>query len=150
MIEHLKMSVKEFIDYINKTFLSEDKRSRVLLAEVLYRLERMEQKIDSLETKRKVKKVPSPYVIQESEKYDGCYNIYDRKTGDRVKYFAETDDKNKARAIEWVMSKSKIDFDKVENHPCGEWILPTKDCLHYWVSDGLGRTCTSCGKHQGK
>lgn len=51
MIQHLKMSAKDFIDYINKTFIAEDKRVRILLAEVLLRLERMEQRLDSLEGK---------------------------------------------------------------------------------------------------
>lgn len=51
MIQHLKMSAKDFIDYINKSFMSEDTRSRILLAEVLLRLERMEKKLDSLEGK---------------------------------------------------------------------------------------------------
>lgn len=42
------------------------------------------------------------YIIEESEKYEGCYNIYDKITGTRVHYFAEVDGKNKQLAEEWV------------------------------------------------
>ena len=47
-------------------------------------------------------KKPSKYTIVESHKYKGCYNIYDKETDNRVKYFAEDDDKNYERAVGWV------------------------------------------------
>lgn len=47
----------------------------------------------------------SKYEIRESHKYEGCYNIYEVKTGNRVHYFAEDDNKNKERAMKWVKEK---------------------------------------------
>jgi hypothetical protein len=46
------------------------------------------------------------YLIAESEKYPGCYNIYD-ENGNQVHYFAEDDDKNYERALEWIKKKEK-------------------------------------------
>lgn len=47
------------------------------------------------------KEKPKRFVIEESEKYPGCYNIYN-KSGSRVHYFAENDDRNYERAVKWV------------------------------------------------
>lgn len=53
------------------------------------------------------------YIIEESHKYEGCYNIYDvsndpqGESGPMVKYFAENDDRNYKRAVEWVKNANK-------------------------------------------
>lgn len=70
------------------------------------------------------------YTILESDKYEGCYNIYDENDM-RVMYFAKNDKKNKQRAENWVKKHSPppaqteanvstpsgwiIDFDKLEH-----------------------------------
>ncbi len=42
-VPHLEMSASDFIDYINLKTMDESKRCRILLAEVLYRLEKLEE-----------------------------------------------------------------------------------------------------------
>ncbi len=42
-VPHLEMSASDFIDYINMKTMDESKRCRILLAEVLYRLEKLEE-----------------------------------------------------------------------------------------------------------
>lgn len=49
---------------------------------------------------------PKRFDIVESEKYPGCYNIYDLN-GNRVRYFAEYDNKNLKRAEDWVKNNAK-------------------------------------------
>ncbi len=45
-IPHLKLSAKQFIDYVNRHF-DDHKRNRILLAEVLLKLERIEKELQN-------------------------------------------------------------------------------------------------------
>jgi len=60
------------------------------------------------EKKEQALRRASEYIIEESHKYKGCYNIYDKYCNNRVKYFAENDDKNYKRAVEWIKDQTKI------------------------------------------
>lgn len=74
----------------------------------------------------------SEFIIEESHKYPGCFNIYGA-FGRRVHYFAEVDDKNEERAKEWVAARTKqverLDFlsNILENEPEGMLFEMIKD-----------------------
>lgn len=56
---------------------------------------------------------PKRYLIEESQKYPGSYNIYDERDN-RIKYFCESDGKNKQRAEEWVKNHSTTEPSELE------------------------------------
>lgn len=47
------------------------------------------------------------YIIEESDKYKGCFNIYEKESGNRVAYFASNNSKkNYNNAVNWVEQNS--------------------------------------------